>query len=219
MADTLLQSWGSRSKITVIPPFIPAIPETTPAYRRESSEILFVGRIVREKGLQLLIRASEMISTPHHVTVAGEGPYRQAIEEQIAEAGLTDQITLLGWQSQEQLSSLYRSAAVVAIPSIWPEPFGLIGPEAMGHCRPVVAFDMGGISDWLEDGETGFLIRHGDIYALVEKLELLLKRPVLAEAMGQRGREVVEQYSNPERHLSDLVNVYQEAITACGETR
>ena len=84
---------------------------------------------------------------------------------------------------------------------------------------PVVAFDVGGISDWLKDGRTGFLIRPGDVGALAEKLELVLTQPSLAEEMGRRAREVVEREFSPEGHLSGLLEAYQVAIDAHGDTR
>ena len=219
MTDTLAQSGVPQSRIAIVPPFVPDLPAIEATRSTGTSQVVFVGRVVREKGLQLLVRACKMISAGHRLIIVGDGPYRETIEKQVAEERLTHEVTFLGWTPPAQLSSQYQSAAVVAVPSIWPEPFGLIGPEAMSHCRPVVAFDVGGISDWLEDGQSGFLVRPGDVNGLAQKLELLLTEPTLAQEMGRRGRKIVEHSFGPERHLSGLLGAYHAAVDTYRQRR
>ncbi len=81
---------------------------------------------------------------------------------------------MLRWRD---LSQLLREASVIVVPSRWPEPFGLAGPEALLHGRPVVAYRVGGIADWLVDGVNGFTVQCGDRAALFEAVRTLLETP------------------------------------------
>ena len=95
----------------------------------------------------------------------------------------------------------YNSAAVVVVPSRWQEPFGLIGGEAYSYFKPVIAFDVGGISEWLKDKETGFLVKEGDVVAFAEKIEFLLNNPKEAEKMGYAGNSLMKQKFNDDIYV------------------
>ena len=103
---------------------------------------------------------------------------------------------------------------MVVVPSTWPEPFGMVGIEAMAYGKPVIAFDVGGISEWLKDGETGFLVKLRDEVALAETLNLLLGDHSLAIRMGSKGREAVEKRFTPETHVDELLGRFQKEILA-----
>jgi glycosyltransferase involved in cell wall biosynthesis len=89
-----------------------------------------------------------------------------------------------------------------------------VGIEAMAHEKPVIAFDVGGISDWLKDGVNGFLVRPGDHQELAEKIKFLLDKPDIAKEMGKNGREMVSEVFAPGLHLERLVSVFQQAINS-----
>jgi glycosyltransferase involved in cell wall biosynthesis len=76
----------------------------------------------------------------------------------------------------------------VVVPSLWPEPFGLVGPEAMAHGLPVIASRVGGIPEWLADGEVGFLFEPGDVQGLADRINRLLFDRALARRLGQQAR-------------------------------
>ena len=107
---------------------------------------------------------------------------------------------------------MYQKASVVVVPSIYPEPFGLVGLEAMAHSRPVVAFRVGGISSWLKDGKNGFLAKPADFVSLGEKIDLLLRDRKLAKKMGAFGHQLLTKEYDPEKHLARLVETYESAI-------
>ena len=125
----------------------------------------------------------------------------------------TPWLHIIGWLGHAETSALYQQADIVAIPSIWHEPFGLVAVEAMAASRPVVASRSGGLSDIVRDGDTGLLVPPNDATALARALETLLDNPRLREQMGRRGREVAEEEYDwariIERHylplLEDLV--------------
>jgi glycosyltransferase involved in cell wall biosynthesis len=126
--------------------------------------LLYAGRMDELKGGALLLDALAEVTAasrkPVHVTFAGDGPRRQEWEGrarmiEAAVPALT--IDFPGWVTQDLMNSLMHDADLLVVPSLWPEPFGSIGPQAAQHGVPAAAFDVGGISQWLEDGVTGHL--------------------------------------------------------------
>jgi glycosyltransferase involved in cell wall biosynthesis len=86
----------------------------------------------------------------------------------------------------------------------------MVGIEAMSYGRPVVAFNVGGIPEWLEDGATGFLVRPHDTRELASKITYLLEKPFVAREMGRKGRERVRAKFSKEKHVADLLRAYGE---------
>jgi glycosyltransferase involved in cell wall biosynthesis len=97
------------------------------------------------------------------------------------------------------------------MPSLWPEPFGLVGIEALAAGRPVVASATGGVGDWLADGVNGLLVRPGDAPALAGALNELLDDPARQRAMGAAGSEMVAARFTPEQHVAALLDAYRRA--------
>ncbi len=119
--------------------------------------ILFAGRMERIKGGAVLIKSvrqlERVLHRPIHLHFAGEGPRRKNWEALVRkQAG----ITFHGWCGAAEMEQLFASAHLFAFPSLWPEPFGKTGPEAMARGIPVAAFATGGVSDWLDSGVNGF---------------------------------------------------------------
>jgi glycosyltransferase involved in cell wall biosynthesis len=88
----------------------------------------------------------------------------------------------------------------------------MVGIEAMSFSKPVVAFNVGGIPDWLEDGVTGFLVKPYDVGEMAEKIGYLLEHLEVAEEMGSKGRKRVEQDFNKDKHVSSLLQIYKEVL-------
>jgi glycosyltransferase involved in cell wall biosynthesis len=138
-----------------------------PRRHRLASEpwrLMFVGRMDRLKGGATLIdalpRTQAQIGHALHLTFAGDGPLRRAWTERAANVMRSSgQITIefTGWLRPEILTGQFDSTDVVVVPSLWPEPFGLVGPEANRRGVPVVAFATGGIPEWLHEGINGCL--------------------------------------------------------------
>jgi glycosyltransferase involved in cell wall biosynthesis len=96
------------------------------------------------------------------------------------ELGLSDRVFFKGYVAQQELQAHFRDASLAVMSSVWPEPFGAAGLEAMRHGLPVVAFDAGGIKEWLVDGKNGFLIPWMDRAAFAARVEELLRDKTLA---------------------------------------
>jgi glycosyltransferase involved in cell wall biosynthesis len=126
-------------------------------------DLLFLGRLTALKGPQELLRAAGrvLIGRPLRVAIAGEGPARRALERMARELETHRPVSVefTGWVDAAARSALLARTAVLAVPSLWPEPFGLVGLEAGLHGVPAIAFDVGGVREWLQDGVNGFVVR------------------------------------------------------------
>ncbi|MGH9313166.1 MAG: glycosyltransferase family 4 protein [Vicinamibacterales bacterium] len=124
-----------------------------------SDHILFLGRMTPLKGGDLLIEAvaeaSRRLGRQLALTMAGDGPELESWRALAARLGVA--ATFPGWLDPAARDEAIRQASLLAVPSVWPEPFGLTGLEAAAHGVPAVAFDVGGIREWLTHGESGLL--------------------------------------------------------------
>jgi glycosyltransferase involved in cell wall biosynthesis len=144
--------------------------------------------------------------------ILGDGNHRPYCERLCRKLGLSDRVRFQGFVPREIMRELTLQASVLVVSSVWPEPFGLVGPEALSYGVPVVAFDAGGIREWLFDGENGFLVPWMDTDAMAEQVERLLKDKELARRLGQRGRELVNQQYDAERQIDALERVLLDAF-------
>lgn len=198
------------SLLHVLPYFSPRGQTQTALESDNESEVeenprglLFMGRLNETKGVDTLLESLVLLPGACELVIVGEGYGRAAIEAQIARleaegklAGKT--VKLSGFFGFDEagmrlVEQAYRAAAVVVVPSLWPEPFGLIGLEAFSYGKPVVAFDVGGIRQWMLDGEVGFLAQPDDAQDMADKIGRLLEDAPLRRAMGQRGRQWEQQ--------------------------
>jgi len=161
----------------------------------EPPEILFAGRLSREKGILELVEAAR----GHELVVAGDGPLRARVPE------------TLGWLPPDELASLYARAAVVACPS-HREGFGVACAEAMAHGRAVVASDVGGLRDLVVDGETGLSVPPADVDALRKALERLLADRELRRRLGTNARERVRELCAWPRVIDATLAAYEDAV-------
>jgi len=208
MKEALAQTCPTTREIHVIRYAVPA-PETPPAYREAvAGRVLFVGRITPQKGLLHLIRALALVRAPWTLNVNGDGYAMPAAQRLVSAMGLTDRIYFRGWTDGRQLEVDFQDASVVAVPSVWPEPFGLVGLEAMAWGRPVVAFNVGGIPEWLEDGVCGRLAAPGDVRGLARAIEELIVDRARAEEFGLSGFETAKTRFSPCGHVRGLLGLY-----------
>ncbi|HEY6835387.1 MAG TPA: glycosyltransferase family 4 protein [Gaiellaceae bacterium] len=170
-----------------IPPFVRE-PATPP-------EVLFAGRLSREKGILELVEAARELQ----LVVAGDGPLRPQVPG------------ALGFVPHRELGELYERAAVVACPS-HREGFNVVCAEAMAYGRPVVAGAVGGLLDLVVDGETGLLVPPRDVGALRAALERLLGDEKLRERLGAAARERARTSFSWDRVTDETLAAYDEAL-------
>lgn len=156
--------------------------------------ILFAGQLIRGKGVDVLLRALAGVKTHFECEIFGDGGHRRHCERLCARLGLSQRVRFRGYVLPADLAKYYAEASVFVMGSLWPEPFGMAGPEAMRHHLPVVAFDAGGIREWLTDGENGFLIPWKNTQLFAARLEQLLRDKELARRLGRQAFATVQQY-------------------------
>jgi glycosyltransferase involved in cell wall biosynthesis len=186
MRDELLLNGFDPRRIEIHSPVPPPIEPLTSQFS-ERNLLVFAGQLIRGKGVDVLLRALAKVKSRFEAVILGEGGHRAYCERLCRKLGLQDRVTFHGFIPEERLRSFYQEASAVLVPSVWPEPMGLVGLEAMRFSLPVVAFDAGGISEWLRDGENGFLVPWMDTGRFAAAVDSLLTDKAMARAMGARG--------------------------------
>jgi starch synthase len=163
----------------------------------ERPYVLFVGRITRQKGLPVLLRAAASLDPAAQLVIAAGAADTPGLAAEVADlvAGLRETRSGVVWipsmLSKPEVIQLMSHATVFACPSVY-EPLGIVNLEAMACGTAVVASCTGGIPEVVADGETGLLVPPGDPAALAGALNAILRDPARAAAMGQAGRARAE---------------------------
>jgi glycosyltransferase involved in cell wall biosynthesis len=174
--------------------------------------VLAIGRLVPIKRLDRLVDAM-VIAAPMvpdiRLYFVGDGSEREALEARVVAAGLTDRVAFRGWSSDAP--AWYDAADLVALTSDREgTPLALIEAAAAG--RPVVATDVGGVSDVVVDGRTGFVVAATDVIALADRIIRLARDPELRATMGRDAPAQAAMY-DAERLVSNLDGLYRACLT------
>jgi glycosyltransferase involved in cell wall biosynthesis len=213
MQEMVVLNGFSREHVHVVPYFT-VFPDRKNLTGEPTPGRLFcAARLIPEKGVDHLLRALAQLPSRVTLTVAGEGPGRPELEHLAGALGLRDRVTFAGWLSRDAIASALGEAEIVVVPSLWPEPFGIVGIEAMAFARPVVAYDVGGVREWLIPDQTGCVVERGDIVGLAQAVRSLVDDPPRSRALGENGRPVAEARFTPERHLNDFLAVARTAAS------
>jgi len=173
--------------------------------------IAYAGRLVRKKGVDVLVRAMAMVVAARpgsRLIVAGDGPERPALERLIAECGLGSRVQMLGHRPRSELEVLLGGAWVQAIPSRWEDPFPNAAAEAMMRGTAVVASNWGGVTEIVREGETGLLVPSGDAEALAAALGRVLNDRDFAERMGAQARAFACAELTEDRFVERVERLY-----------
>ncbi len=161
-------------------------------------ELLFVGRLVEEKGVMYILEAIKDIhgNTPLHLNVVGKGRLGDQMARYIADNGLEGVVDMLGWRSRKEIFDLYAGADVFVGPSIehsngWQEAFGVVFVEAAAAGLPIITTDTGGISDIVQSGRNGLVVRQKDSHAIACAIRALYKDNELRNRLGKSGKDYV----------------------------
>jgi glycosyltransferase involved in cell wall biosynthesis len=186
------------------------------------SRLLFLGRMHYLKGGQLFLEAlpkvSAVLGRPLHATFAGDGPERttwERIAARLQDVNSELRINFTGWIDQSRVDALLADTDLLVVPSLWPEPFGLVGLEAGLYGVPAAAFAVGGIPDWLTDNLNGYLAT-GDppsAAGLAEAIIKCLRDPSIHSSLRRGAFEVARKFSM-NHHLQSLLKILE---TAAGE--
>ena len=222
IAATATQLAGHRQKCVVIPYGIdlaafemtPAVQRQVAAIRAESTLplILFVGRLVPYKGVDVLIRA--MVDAPARLAIVGDGPLRQSLQQLAIELGLSDRVRVVGGVPDADVIALYHACRFFVLPSVTrAEAFGMVQIEAMACRKPVISTDLPSGVPWVNrHGETGWVVPPGDVAALHEAMMGLLADAALCDRLGAGARLRVEQEFTSRRMAERTVALYEEVV-------
>jgi glycosyltransferase involved in cell wall biosynthesis len=196
-----LQALGQRFApdlpISVIPNGVDANrfhPARDDAARRRPVRLLFVGRVVFQKGLDVLLRALAALppTLDYELEIIGDGDARPALTIQIAESGLTPRVTFVGWCDRAHIAERYRAADLFVFPSRDEGmPNGVL--EAMASGLPIIATAIAGSEELVRDGENGLLVPAEDHAALATALTRLISDAPARHRMGRASRAIIER--------------------------
>lgn len=186
-------SWNGLTKTVVIPNSLPFFPEKPSTCNQK--QVIFVGRLNEQKGLEYLIETWERVHQKHKdwiLQIYGDGEQRDLLLHLIREAKLEDAVVVN--QSTRQIMDKYLESSIFLLTSRF-EGFGMVLIEAMACGVPVVSFDCPwGPADIIKNGEDGFLVEYLNTTEAAEKVVQLIESPELRMKMGIRARENVQRY-------------------------
>ncbi|WP_442594930.1 glycosyltransferase family 4 protein [Neobacillus sp. D3-1R] len=182
-----------------------------PLLQFENRNILFsIGRLVKEKGFDLLIEAAaKMKRKDVCFVIAGIGPMFQEYERKIKSLALENSIYLIGFISDEQRNQFFEKCTMAILPSRY-EPFGIVALEAMKFSKPIIVSATGGLKGINKHLETGLFMEPNNVDSLVSQIEMVLNQPELAEQMAKKGKDLVDQFYSWQRVAEMTKRIYED---------
>lgn len=212
----LIKDWhekfGFKAKIIVLPAFVDLEPfiqknNSNCDLLKDKINLLYVGRLVKEKGVDTLLSAVEELADKERVVVriAGNGPEKHNLETQTKNLKLENNVIFYPWSDKNTINDLYHCADIFVHPARWAEPLGLTVIEAMASGLPVIVPEISG-SSWAA-GEGGLTFKNGDAKDLKEKIEKLIKNENLRKDLAEKAKERAKQfdYRNSIKKLEDII--------------
>ncbi|MBM4055125.1 MAG: glycosyltransferase family 4 protein [Planctomycetes bacterium] len=180
-----------------------------PFYTSDNKTIVYFGRLIKEKGIKVLIDAVKGCNL--RLKIIGDGPQRKELEDKVSREGISN-IEFLGYKKSDALQNEIRNCMFTVVPSEWYEnnPLSIIESFALG--KPVIGAKIGGIPELIKERETGLLFEPGNSADLRKKIEFLLSDHTLCNKMGINARRFVEEELTPEKHYQSLLQIYQSLV-------
>lgn len=186
-------------------------------FRREHSiplgsvVVTQVANMIPEKGFADLLRAAKLVlarDSSIHFVMAGEGIQRRELEAMAEAFGINRHITFTGLINDPVREGLFSASDIVCQMSRWNEAFGFVIAEAMACGKPIIANGVGAIPELVKDGETGYLIKPGDIEELSQSILRLAADEKLRQALGTNGQSRCKQFFDHHRNVAKLMELY-----------
>ncbi|NOZ95465.1 MAG: glycosyltransferase family 4 protein [Acidobacteria bacterium] len=218
LAGWMRSNLGVQNAVT-IPNFTSAPSRTSSPRPPRQPSVLYAGRLAREKGIDVLLKAMALVletGSRAVLVVAGDGPQRGHLEASARRRLPPDSFRFTGRVSPEALARLHNEASVVALPTLWMENCPVAVLEAMAHGCPVVATRIGGLPELVDDGVTGFLFDRKDPVDLGSKILRLIQDPGLRQRTGQAAAARHRAQFTPEVHAARLAATYGSLLEGQG---
>lgn len=176
--------------------------------------ILFMGRLVYEKGIQHLISAMPKILAGYHdakLVIAGKGGMIDELKAQVNSMGISNKVYFTGYMDSKQVCKMYKCADVSVFPSTY-EPFGIVALEAMLSGTPVVVSDIGGLNEIVTHGKNGMKSYAGNPNSIADSILELLYNPQLSQEVVKKAKTMVKNEYTWAKIAQDTHFTYQKAI-------
>jgi glycosyltransferase involved in cell wall biosynthesis len=215
-ADRFVAAGFAPGKMTVLPYFCPIAPRENPRSLPQRPVVLFMGRGSAYKGYKTFVEAIGRLPKEISGRMIGSfnGERMSEIGEIAARAGCSGRLEVAGWIGRGAVAEAMGGATIFAFTSLWAETLGIVGLEALACGVPVVASDVGGVREWLEDGVNGRLVEPGNPERLASAISEMLESPQRMFRMGVAGLASIRDRFDPETHVGKLVDRYQGCLAA-----
>lgn len=183
--------------------------------------ILYMGRLVNEKGVQHLIDAMPKILSNYNdakLVIAGKGAMLNEFKEKVKFLGIENKVYFAGYLNEKQVVKMYRCSDIAVFPSTY-EPFGIVALEAMLAGVPTVVSDIGGLNEIVEHGVNGMKSYAGNANSISDSIISLLYNPELCDKVVKNARIKVKNEYNWNKLAQDTHFAYQKAICKTVATR
>ena len=199
-----------QDRIHVVPHFYEPKGDSIPP--RPNGNVLFLGRLSPEKGVDHLLRAWKLVqSKGRKLIIAGDGPEKERLQKQAGQLGLAD-VEFVGFLDREQQRAVWAKTAFSVIPSIWSEPFPLTFLESWTQDRTFVANRLGAMAEVVTEGKDGILAEPFSAESMSSKIQQLINQPELCTMMGSAGKGRILNEFNRTLWLSRIESVYQNVV-------
>lgn len=176
--------------------------------------VVFLGRLAPKKRVSDLIYAIDEVAADHpdvELVIVGEGPLEEELRDLVVKLGVTDRVTFTGRVEEQEIPRYYASAELFVLPSVWEgHPLTLL--EAWAASCPVIASDVEGIAEFVDHGETGYLVEAKNPKALADAIRYALENPEEARAWGQAARQLAEEKFSWETAARRTRQIYDRVI-------
>lgn len=211
MRQSFIQAGVPGDQIFTVPHFWRPSPE--PVWK-DDGYFLFLGRLITEKGLEVLLRAWDYVEetlgqNAPRLFIAGGGPLEEEMRERCDEMRC---VRFLGYVTGARKQELISGCSAMIAPSIWWEPFGLVTYEAYDQAKPMLAARSGGLIETVVDGKTGFLHEPGNARQLAEQVIRLHRERELRREMGQAGRAWLLEHGSESLWMTRMQRAISYAI-------
>lgn len=214
--DEALKVGYNKNKLFLNPCFTPTVSKEIiiDCINDELKSLVYIGRLSRTKGVHYAIMSVILLleqgyKVKFDIVGAGhdENYFKSLVPEQYK-----SQFIFHGWQDRVTVDLILQKAYVVLFPSIYPEAFGITGIEAMMRAKPVVGFSVGGVSTWLKNELTGFLVEQKNYVEMANKVALLIENVSLYRRFSTFSRVTAIREFSEKKHLNMLKTAYKKIL-------
>lgn len=207
------KEFGFKNDIVYLPNALIKDKEKKNTAAAAEKYILYFGRLSREKGIHILVKAYAALRTELKLYILGSGPMEKDLRILAEESGLDGKINFMGHRTGQELDNFIHGAEFIVAPSLWFEnaPYSVI--EAMAQGKVVIASSLGGLKEIIQSGQNGFLYKAGDAKELVKVMNYIISRPEIKNQLGINAAGSVVLRNNQDDFYNKLIKFYAEAAS------